>query len=230
MSPDGLKDVVLALRYWERKQEAVTHNLANINTPGFKGERVFAQVLDGAHVSANGRTDHRPGALSTTHRTLDLALEGDGYLVVATPAGERFVRGGSMQVSPSGLLVDQHGNPVLGESGTIVLPPGEVEIGLRGEVSVEGRLLAILRIEASDPEAPLEREAGRYFVPGQAGAPVARGQVKVHQGRLEDSNVDPVGALVEMIEIQRAYSAIQKSVHVVDSVLSTVANDLGKVS
>lgn len=230
MNPDGLSNVVRALRYWERRQEAVTHNLANVSTPGFKGERVFARLLGDAQVEAEGQTDHRPGALSGTGRPLDLALEGDGFLVVETPRGERYVRGGSMQIDADGALVDQGGNPVLGESGAIILPPGEVTIGPRGEISVDTELVARLRIEGRRPGVPMEREAGRYFIPAAERSPVEEGQVRVHQGQLEDSNVDPVGSLVEMIEIQRAYSAIQRSAQVLDSVMGTIANDLGRVS
>lgn len=229
MKPDGLSDVMQALRYWERRQEAVSHNLANVSTPGFKGERVFARLLDDARMVPQGQTDFRAGALSPTGRPLDVALEGQGFLVVETPAGERYIRGGSLQIDSAGVLVDEGGNPVMGESGTILLPPGEVEFTSRGDVTVDGEPVARLRMEGLPEGVVLTREAGRHFVPDQDRVRVEEGEVRIHQGHLEDSNVDPVGALVEMIEIQRAYSAIQRSAQVLDSVMGTVANDLGSV-
>ncbi len=229
MKPDGLGNVMQALRHWECRQEAVTHNLANASTPGFKGERVFARLLDDARVESHSRTDFRPGSLHQTGRPLDLALEGEGFLVVETPAGERYVRGGSLQVDASGTLLDSSGHRVLGQSGAIVLPPGEVAVGPSGRIAVDGEHVATLRIERQPAEVELKREAGRLFVPPRERAAAEEGAVLVHQGRLEDSNVDPVTAMVEMIEIQRAYTAIQRSAHVMDSVMGTVANDLGKV-
>jgi flagellar basal body rod protein FlgG len=77
--------------------------------------------------------------------------------------------------------------------------------------------------------AVLEREGGVRFRVGGQVRRVEEGSVKVHQGHLEESNVDPVGAMVEMIEIQRAYAAIQRSVLVMDGVLDRISNDLGKV-
>ncbi len=93
-----LKRAGQAFRYWEQRQAAVAHNLANASSPGFKGERVFAQLLEGGGVQAAGSTDLRPGAMNGTGRPLDLALDGEGFMVVGTPAGERLVRGGSFQL------------------------------------------------------------------------------------------------------------------------------------
>jgi flagellar basal body rod protein FlgG len=229
MNPDGLSNVMQALRYWERRQEAVTHNLANVSTPGFKGEHVFARLLNDAKVVAESRTDFREGALSTTGRPLDLALEGDGFLVVETSSGERYIRGGSLSVDPSGRLVDQGGNPVQGHSGAIILPEGDLAVGPSGKITVNGEYIGTLRIDGIPKGASMAREEGRLFVPPEDPVGVEEGQVQIHQGRLEDSNVDPVTSMVEMIEIQRAYSAIQKSAQVMDAVMGTVANDLGKI-
>jgi flagellar basal-body rod protein FlgF len=218
-----------AFRYWEHRQETVAHNLANASTPGFKGERVFASMLQSGAVGTASQTDFQAGALEATGRPLDLALEGDGFLVLQTPQGERLVRGGSFQLDVSRRLVDASGNTVLGDTGPIVLPEGEFEISRSGVVTVDDVPVAALRIvRPKDPEA-LTREGGIRFRPDGGVKRVPEGEVKVHQGRLEESNVDPVGAMVEMIEIQRAYSAIQRSVLVMDGVLGRISNDLGKV-
>ena len=229
MGPDALKRAGHAFRYWEARQEAVAHNLANASTPGFKGERVFARLLEGVGVVPQGKVDLRGGGLSDTGRPLDLALDGDGFLVVETETGERLVRGGSFQLDATRTLVDAHGNPVQGDSGPIMLPEGEFEITPRGEVRVDGATVATLRIERPEENAKLWREGETQFRLDGDSVGVEEGEVKVRQGHLEDSNVDPVGSLVDMIEIQRAYSALQRSVLVVDGVMDRISNDLGRV-
>ncbi len=229
MGPGTLRRAGQAFRYWERRQEAVAHNLANASSPGFKGERVFARLMEGAGIQGQGETDLTAGAMTGTGRPLDLALDGDGFMVVDTGAGERLVRSGSFRLDVTRTVVDAQGNPLLGESGPIVLPEGEFEITPRGQVRVEGSTIATLRIERLNEDATLRREGGlRFGVEGETSTP-EEGEVKVRQGHLEESNVDPVSALVEMIEIQRAYSALQRSVRVVDGVMDRISNDIGKV-
>jgi len=229
MTPDGLRRAGQAMAYWERRQEAVSHNLANASTPGFRGERVFARMLEGMAPEAHARTDLRPGTVSATGRALDLALGPQGFLVLETPAGERWVRGGSFALDPERRVVDAEGHLLLGTGGPIVLPEGELEVSSQGEILVSGELVDVLRVEAPGDAPLLEREAGGRFIPSPGGAPVPPEEVRVRSQHLEESNVEPVAALVEMIEIQRSYATLQRSIHVMDEVLGTIANQLGRV-
>lgn len=225
--------VMSAMRYWERRQESMSHNLANASTDGFKAERIFARLGEEG-LEAVARTDFGAGPVSVTGRPLDLALEGDGYLVVQTERGERWSRGGALAVDATGALVDASGNQVLGDGGPIVLPPGTVDIATNGAVNVDGVQVGRLRIETAaegsdgtslDPG----REGGVYFRPAEGAEPVLEDRVTVRQGHIEDANIDPVGSMVEMMEIQRAYSALQRSATVVDGLMDTAANRLGRV-
>ena len=231
MGPDPLRRAGQAFRYWEHRQEVVANNLANASTPGFKGDRVFARLLaEGGGVEAQSRTDFRPGALTETDRPLDLALDGEGFMVVQTQGGERLIRGGAFQLDVSRTVVDPEGNPLLGDSGPIVLPEGGAfEFSPRGEVRVDGSVVARLRMVKLSGDAALDREGSlRFRVEGET-SPLEEGKVRVRQGHLEESNVDPTGSMVEMIEIQRAYSALQRSVLVLDGVMDRISNDIGKV-
>lgn len=217
-----------ALRYWEQRQQVVTNNLANASTPGFKAERVFAKLLAGqtAPVATTG-TDFSEGAIEATGRPLDVAMGGDGFMLVQTDAGERYVRGGSFRLDRSGMLVTDSGDPVLGEGGPMVLPPGKVVIATDGTVQVDGTAVGRLRVEK--PEGTPTRQGTNMWVPAGPGQQVPRDQVNVQQGHIEESNVDPVSALVEMIEIQRAYGAIQRSMQVSDGAMQTITSDIGRV-
>jgi flagellar basal body rod protein FlgG len=227
MNPAGIGPSVRALRYWERRQEVLAHNLANASTPGFRGERVFARLLTDGGPEARSATDETPGALTETGRGLDLALQGEGFLVVRTGAGERYVRGGALAVDAQGTLVTTEGHAVLGEGGPLTLPPGDVVVSASGAVLVEGAQIGQLRLERAS--APPLREGSNLWVPQGAGVPVAGDAVKVRSGHIEESNVDPVTALVEMIGIQRAYGAVQKSILASDGVLQTITSDVGRV-
>jgi len=230
MRPEGLRTAAQALSYWERRQQVVAHNLANADTTGFKGERVFARLVADSILAAEARTDLRPGVLKPTGAPLDLALEGAGFFVVRTPAGERLVRGGSMQLDGEGRLVDAAGNPVLGENGPIVLPPGRIEIDLQGTIRVDGLEVDRLRVEDLPLGVdPTREEAGRYLPPPDR-TPLPPEERRVRQGYLEESNVQAVEALVEMITVQRSFAAVHNTVRVIDGVLGTIANDLARVS
>lgn len=228
MKAGGPDPTVRALRYWERRQEVVANNLANVSTPGFKGARVFARLLEDGGPAPHVRDDLRSGPVSLTGRPLDVALDGDGFLVVGGEAGERYVRGGSLAVDGAGQLVTSEGWRVLGEGGSLVLPPGEVSIAVDGAITVDGSEVGRLRVER--PGSPPLREGANRWVPQGEGTSLSREEVRLRQGHLEESNVDPVSALVEMIEIQRAYGAVQRTLQTRDGVRQTIATELGRVS
>ena len=162
---------------------------------------MFARLLDGAGPTPSATTDFEGGALTQTEGPLDVALEGDGFLVVKTPEGLRLTRGGALSIDGSARLVDAAGNPVLGDQGEILLPPGDVQINRDGVISVDGTPEATLRVVDIEDPAQLLRGEGLLFATDAE--LVSAGGVTVHQGYLEESNVEPISSLVEMIEIQR---------------------------
>ena len=227
MNPDGIG--ASALMYWETRQAVLANNLANVETPGFKAGRVFASLLDNATLGANGGTDFSSGSLTPTDRPLDIALVGDGFLVVETPSGRRWVRGGSLSLDQSGTLVDPAGHPVLGRQGKIVLPAGQIEISKDGTLSADGHDVGRLLIERPLDWQALERQGASLWIPGDDSETLPENAIEVRQGHLEESNVDSVSALVEMIEIQRAYSAVQRSIQGSDQVMQTITTQVGRV-
>ena len=231
--------IAAALRQWERRQEIAAHNLANVETTGFKAERPFARLLASASGSAerdaaagpvlDAATDLRQGTLRPTGAPLDLAIDGPGFFVVGTPAGDRWTRGGAFSLDDTGRVVDGAGAPLLTADGPLVVPPSTVTltVGPEGVVAADGRVMGRLRLEA--PPAGtlrLEHEDGGYLRPTAIRQSLA-GAGAVRQGMLEGSNVDPIGALVEMITIQRAYGAVGQA-HATREAVEDKANELGK--
>lgn len=234
MKIDGMTSAANALRYWERRQEVTANNLANVSTNGFKAERVFASLMDGNSPVIGTSTDHRVGALHQTGQSSDVALGGGSYMVVQTPAGDRYTRGGSLQVTPDGFLSDADGNKVLGEKlvdgkpQPIKVEEGPMTIDRHGLVAFGGRPADTLRLEQAPPGVALAHEAGTRFIPDAARQIVPPSQRDVRQGTLEESNVDSLGGLVDLIGVQRAYAAVEKSISILDHVRETATSQLGK--
>ena len=204
------------------QQATVTNNLANATTPGFRAQvqslravavqapalpsRVFA-------VDATVGDDLTPGALQRTERPLDVALLGAGWLVVqAADGSEALTRHGRLEVSANGVLQTSQGHPVLGEGGTLTIPPETViSIGRDGSLSAHRPgepkqivNLGTLRLVAPPP-AQLTRGADGLFRPRDGAVPPADPTLQVAAGFLEDSNVDPTAMLVQMIALGRQF-------------------------
>lgn len=231
MGPGKLRDAANTLRYWELRQQVATHNLANAETPGFKAERAFAHLLDDATLRMGSETDMRAGALRPTGNPLDIGLTGDTtFLVVATPGGERLTRGGALRLDADGRIVDSAGHPLLGEDGPIVVPEGAtITIDADGTVRGNGAVLGRLRVETVTDPAALEHEAGGLWLTNGERRRVDGEDRGVRQGVIESSNTNTLDSMIELINIQRAYGAVQGGVRALDGVLDTIANRIGRV-
>jgi flagellar basal-body rod protein FlgG len=230
MPTDGIASAANALRYWERRQEVMANNLANANTDGFKAERVFGRLLEDALPIPDASTDMRAGTVKPTGEPLDLALDGDGFVVVGTPNGERLARGGSFRLDERGVLTDTHGNELLGEKGPIRALGGTISIDRTGLVAVDGQVVDRLRVETVPPGTRLQHDAGTMFLPDAARTSVDIADRKVRQGYLEESNVSSVGSMVDMIDIQRTYASVQKVLTTLDSIRGLISNEIAKVN
>ena len=212
-----------------RRMETVSNNLANVNTPGFRRDEVtFAEVqaklLDGADPNLPRNRDKRfvdpvgthtrqePGSLTQTDNPLDVALNGDGFIRVQTAMGERLTRNGRMLVDRSGTLRTLNGHAVLDDGGgEITLPPGTIpSISRLGEVSAEGVRVGRIGIAKAAPDAGMRKEGDGLFMPLGRVEEVDRESVDVLQGFVEESNVNPVKVMAELVEVQRTFEALHQ--------------------
>mgnify|MGYP000214465280 CR=1 FL=1 len=204
-------------------QATNSNNLANANTIGFRqdfeqfrSQPVFGEGLPTRVYSMTERpaTDYQQGTIQTTGRNLDISIQGEGFLAVQGKDGrEGYTRSGDLQVLASGQLVTGTGLPVMGEGGPIAIPPAkEIEIGSDGTISIrpigaESNELAVLdRIKLVKPEHSnvFKDTDGLMRMRDGGNAPIDA-TIKVASGTVESSNVNTVGALVNMIELQRKY-------------------------
>lgn len=204
------------------RQAINNHNLANINTTGFKADLDAIQSVsvygpgNPVRVYAQGKPvgiDQSAGEIRYTGRDLDVALNGNGYIAVQDRDGtEGYTRGGELRVNSAGLLETAAGYPVMGNAGPIAIPPFQkIEIGSDGTISIQpagqnvNTLAVVDRIKLvnPDPQALTKGKTGIFHIEGEA--PEADAAVTLFTGSLESSNVNAVDSLVKMIEISRQY-------------------------
>lgn len=230
MPLNGIVNTARSLSYYLRLQEVTANNLANSNTDAFKADRLTARILPGGPYPVPVQaTDLEQGSFRDTGRPLDLGLDGPGFFVVATEHGERLTRGGSLRLDPEGRLTDAHGSALQGENGPIVVTGSNVEVQPDGTVLVDGASAGRLRrVQVDDPGA-LRKEGYGRFVPAGELHEVVDGVTKVRQGAVEEPNLDPVLSMVDLVSIQRAYSANIEALRVMDGALGIVTGDVGRV-
>jgi flagellar basal body rod protein FlgG len=225
----GILNTARSLSYYLRAQEVTANNLANVSSDAFKGDRLTARQLPGQSFAIPvQKTDLGQGVFRQTGRPLDVALDGPGFLVVATGAGERLTRGGSLQIDREGRLADAHGAPLLGADGPIFVAGRDLEVHGDGTVKADGAVVGRLRLVTHEGE-PMRKEGHGRFVPQGALEPAIEGVTRVRQGSVEAPNVDPMLSMVDLIEIQRAYAANLDALKAMDGVLGTVVNQVGRV-
>lgn len=226
------------------RMRVVSNNLANLTSVGFKREfavsRPFTDLMQGmagdavnmASASAPSTvtyTDHNSGALKYTAGPLDIALEGTGFLVVATPWGEGLTRQGSLRLDDQGRLVTQSGHVVQGESGEIRLGTPEPRIDSEGNVWDGANLVARLRlVEVTEPRT-LERLGDGLFAATESTQYREPVSTRVRQGYLEAANVTSMSEMVRMIETMRHFEGSQRLLRGYDDMMDRAINLLGEL-
>jgi flagellar basal-body rod protein FlgG len=182
---------------------------------------------------SGGVTDFAPGVFRETGRPLDVALDGEGFLVVQTPRGERYTRAGALTIDAAGQLVTQRGELVVGDSGPITVRQGkgELNIGADGSVSADGQTVGKLKVvRFNDARAALTKEGDSLFMTTGKEPPQEANNTRVVQGALELSNINVVTEMATMLHNSREFDSLQRSVTLLmNDIGRKVATEIGRV-
>ena len=222
--PGGAYSALTGMRTRLDELDRLAADLANVSTIGYKTERSakvalprdeFATALESAvDVVMGGRKiDFKAGLIASTGRDLDVAIDGSGFFVVDTPAGERFTRNGSFSRRADGTLTTSTGETVLGESGPITLPNGPVSISDNGTITSGTTIVGRLQVVQFASERDLIRESGATFR-ALTGATPEPAEVRLVTGSIEQSNVNMVDRMAKLTELSRNFEQLNKSINV----------------
>ena len=173
-------------------------------------------------------TDFSQGSFKTTNSKTDAALSGKGFYVIETPVGERYTRNGNFLIGKEGILETKDGYPVLGENGYIYLDDDKISINEDGIIarSDDGTQIDRFKIVRFDNERYLKKMGANLYSTNDIAGPahIAEGMERPRflQGYLETSNVNVVNEMVQMIEVNRAYEANQKTITSEDTMMGTL--------
>ena len=278
----GLFTAASGMNVQQNRLDEIANNLANVDLNGYKKDtaiqKAFPEMLmrrmndNGVYTFPMGSVDTTPivgtlgtgvetnevytnfahGAMKQTENPFDLALEGDGFLTVQTPQGERLTRNGAFVVNSDGYLVTKRGDFVLGETGPIKLKLNNFTVDSDGNVYQNASFAADDKRLVSQSENQWEnlqkvdrlkivdvarqrfllKQGNSYWKATDESGPatvIAHGRPQVREGFLEGANVNAVQEMVEMIEVNRAYDANQKTIQTEDSLMGKLWNEVVKV-
>ena len=226
----------------QTRLDALANNLANANTVGFKAERVLQRAEKAGEIVPPPTavptpvtrervvTDFSQGSITRTGNPLDIAIAGEGFLVVKTERGERLTRSGNFSIDNAGYLATSDGSRVQGTSGDISISKSPVAIGTDGSARAGDQQVGQLRVVTVEDPTQLVRESGTRFAAGsQTPTDLPPGSVQIVQGATEGANLAPVEGLVSLIETVSGFETYMRAAERLDQVTSKAINEVGRV-
>lgn len=228
----GLLEALEALQLLERKFATTSNNLSNVDTPGFKADgltfrEVLMKKIGPRYRKAFKETvpylNAEQGFLEPTMNPLHFAIVGEGFFKVQTPQGVAYTRAGNFTLDAERRLVTPQGYPVLANGAPVIVDPGMAAEGLvtmenlklrvspDGLLSIDGTEIARLDVVTFDDLSKLKKIGENLYISEGAQEMVAI-NYEIRQGFVEKSNVNPIKEMVNLIEIQRTFESVQRSI------------------
>lgn len=252
MSLDSVKTAGSSMKGIQQAIDVIAHNIANVNTTGFKQNRVnFESVVtnyigtkfSGATINSTS-SDFSQGRLKSTGQWTDTALQGNGFFVLQDPTGSLvYSRAGHFNLDKEGSLVTPDGYFVLSAGGSRIQVPTDaqsIEINSAGEIKAllngaqEFSLVDQLGVAAFTNPKSLQSigntnfqetvNSGNPEFSSALGVGTSTASTLMVSGALETSNADLSGAFTEMISYQRSYQAVSKTAETANQILETTLN------
>lgn len=231
-----------------RQMENVTNNITNAETTGYKKnflvshsfDEVMLRRINDTYVAGTGYYagpltfgalvdqkyyDFDQGGLESTDLNTDMAIVGDAFFVMDTPAGERYTRAGAFALTVDGYICDPEGNYLMGRNGRIHVGSDDFSVSSEGVVTVGGRYIDTVRLVRFEDNHSLRSEGGNLY--NSTEVPLDAANVELKQGFLENSNVSIAREMVDMMTLYRAYETNQRILTMIDETLGMAANEIG---
>ncbi len=238
---EGLYSAAAGMAAQQNQLDAVSNDLANLSTDGYKSERVaFSDLLyntvdiagtntttgAGAKSEVIGRSETQ-GSIVDTGEPLDIAIEGDGYLQVTRANGQHaLTRDGVLSVGADGSLSTSEGDRL---DPPIKLPAGvkaeEVSISSDGTVTAQGKKLGQIKLVTVTSPEHLLSEGSSLLVTTKESGPAHAAKGLIRQGALEESNVDIGHDMATMVSTERSYQLASTAIQT-ESQMMSIANQL----
>jgi flagellar basal-body rod protein FlgG len=252
----GIYPILSGALAQERRMQVFANNMANVNTAGFKQDEqafkaIFPRQLAGIpaighpaglinQIAARPlgaaerafvaphlvKTTFEPGRVRLTGNPLDLAIQGSGFFEVKTPQGTRYSRNGMLSLDNQRRLVTNLGYPVMGTKGEIKIPPGKLDISTQGDIKVDDKPVATIKIVEFPTDQMPQKFAEGLFISDKA--KIAKNP-QIQVGHIEESNVNSIGEMVKMIQGMRSYESTQKLIQTLDRMAEVAIQDVGRV-
>ncbi len=235
-----LDELKSAMVIQTKKNDVVSNNLANVNTIGFKKDFTFfdafeKKLADVNNLSVHTVKDFSQGEFENTNNPLDFALSGDGFFTIDTGDETVYTRNGHFEMNEEGYLVDGSGNYVLGQQGRINLKTNfetvsNVFVSGDGEIYVDDISVGRFQITDFEENTQMERLSGSIFrLKNPETVTTKESRASLMQGRIEQSNVNPVSEMVNLIELQRGFESSQRTIRILDNALGKASTRISKV-
>ncbi len=238
----------------QQKLDTITHNLANVNTAGYRADRVSFTTIFSSQAAAGGDVGQVPaaylsmgeqyidvneGIMKRTDNELDFSIRGPGYFRVMQEDGnEAYTRAGNFRLDADGNLLTQGGLPVLDTSGLpIVLTSGAISVTQEGAIYIDNdgngdaapEAVAELGVVTIKDLTQIRKGDLTVIETAKENTLPADAGVSVHQGALEGSNVNSVLAMTEMVAAMRSYQSMMKVVEQYNQLAGQVSDRVGMV-
>lgn len=250
----GLYTAASGMLTKQAQQETLSNNIANLNTPGFKKDKLIMKSFDEMVIeSIDGKsnpkrkvigsmefgvgidessTDFSSGIIEETGRSLDFAIDGNGFFTLQDLQGNlKYSRDGRFQVDEEGYIANSQGYRLIGqingETAPIQINNSDINLNPDGTFTVGEDTISFMITKFNDMGALSKESANCYISRDEYGEIDTESHVK--QGALERSNVDIVETITEMISIMRNYESNQRVIQSIDETLGKTVNEVGKI-
>lgn len=236
-----------------RLMENVTSNITNVETTGYKKNYLITHSFDEVMLERYNDTrvtdqngtrryayagpltfgtlvdqkymDFTQGSFENTDLSTDLAIAGDGFFVLDTPAGERYTRSGGFALTVDGYLCDPSGNYLMGRNGRIHVGTDDFGVNAKGEITVDGNYIDTIRIVQFEDNNSLLSQGSNIYTATEE--PMEGTDYEIKQYFLENSNASVSREMVDMLTVYRAYETNQRILTMIDETLGKAVNEIG---